>query len=311
MKKTSEKKATTTKKASEKKASPKKSATKKAARKSTAAKKTETAEQTAAPAASASADREKPAKKSARKSTAKKADAKKAEGPKAEAKKADSKKSPPRKADTKQAGKDAPTEAADAGSDKKSGRKGITIVEPNKKAPSKGKSVSKHIPPVRPMLLGPGSSLSKPLIPSGPSAPKITSVFDAPKSRRTKSPFSKSKLDAFRALLIAKRAELLGDVESMENEALRSGSGGLSNTPQHLAEQGSESYDQSLSLNLAAQDRRLIKEIDDALARIEDGTYGLCELTNQPISEERLEELPWARYTIEAARQLESRGLRP
>lgn len=309
VKKTSEKKATAAKKSPEKKTSAKKSTTKKAARKSTAAKKTnaaETAEQTAAPAASASAEREKPAKSSARKSTAKKA-----EGPKPEAKKADSKKPQTRKADPKQAGNDTPAETADAGSDKKSGRKGITIVEPTKKPPSKGKSVSKHIPPVRPMLLGPGSTLSKPLIPSGPSAPKITSVFDAPKSRRTKSPFSKSKLDAFRALLIAKRAELLGDVESMENEALRSGSGGLSNTPQHLAEQGSESYDQSLSLNLAAQDRRLIKEIDDALARIEDGTYGLCELTNQPISEERLEELPWARYTIEAARQLESRGLRP
>jgi DnaK suppressor protein len=197
----------------------------------------------------------------------------------------------------------------DAGDDKKAGRKGITVVENAKKAPSRGKPVSKYNPPERPMLLGPGSKFSKPLIPSGPSAPKISSVFDEPKSRRTKSPLSKAKLEKYRGLLLAKRAELFGDVESMENEALRSGgSGGLSNTPQHLAEQGSESYDQTLSLNLAAQDRRLIKEVDEALARIEDNTYGLCLLTNQPISEERLDELPWARYTIEAARQLESRG---
>lgn len=202
-----------------------------------------------------------------------------------------------------------PAEKADSGDDKKGGRKGITVVETAKKPASRPKPVSKYAPPTRPMLLGPGSKLNKPLIASGPSAPKQTSPLESPKSRRTKSPFTKAKLDKYRTLLIKKRAELLGDVVSMENEALRSGgSGGLSNTPQHLAEQGSESYDQSLSLNLAAKDRKLIKEIDDALLRIDDGTYGLCELTNLPIAEERLDELPWARYTVEAARQLEARG---
>jgi RNA polymerase-binding transcription factor DksA len=192
--------------------------------------------------------------------------------------------------------------------DKKGGRKGITVVAPAKKAPSKSKAVSKYNPPVRPMLLGPGSKFNKPLIPSGPSAPKPVATLEVPKSKRTKTPLSKAKLEKYRTLLITKRAELRGDVVSMENEALRSESGELSNTPQHLAEQGSETYDQSLSLNLAAQDRRVIREIDEALVRMDEGTYGLCELTNQPIPEERLDEIPWARYTIEAARQLESRG---
>lgn len=196
----------------------------------------------------------------------------------------------------------------DTSKDKKGPRKGITVVEGGKKPPSKSKAVSKYNPPIRPMLLGPGSKLSKPLIPSGPSAPKITSLADAPKSKRTKSPLTKAKLDKYRLLLLAKRAELFGDVVSMENEALRSESSDLSNTPQHIAEQGSENYDQTLSLNLAAQDRRLIKEIDEALKRIEEGTYGLCELTNLPIPEDRLDVLPWARYTIEAARELENRG---
>ena len=287
-KKADAKKTTPKKATAASKPAAKKSAAKKAARKSTASKKPKTAETKAETATTEPAEQgaTKPAKKPARKPAAKTAPADKTSDAKA-------------------------GDKAETGGDKKAGRKGITIVEPAKKAPSKSKAQSKYNPPVRPMLLGPGSTFNKPLIPSGPSAPKVTSVFDAPKSRRTKSPFSKSKLDKFRSLLIAKRAELLGDVVSMENEALRSGSGGLSNTPQHLAEQGSESYDQSLSLNLAAQDRRLIKEIDEALKRIEEGTYGLCELTNQPISEDRLEELPWARYTIEAARQLESRGPRP
>ena len=88
-------------------------------------------------------------------------------------------------------------------------------------------------------------------------------------------------------------------------------SGSLSHVPQHLAEQGSDTYGQSLSLDLAAADRRLIKEIDDALKRIADGSYGVCELTGKPIRAERLEELPWARYSIEAARELERRTTSP
>ncbi|RMH24035.1 MAG: TraR/DksA family transcriptional regulator [Planctomycetota bacterium] len=218
----------------------------------------------------------------------------------------------PKKAEDNATPKPAATTPASSGDDaskKKSGRKGITVVDQPKKPGPKASKPPKYVIPERPMLLGPGSKLGKPLIPSGPQAPKQTSIFDEPKSKRKKSPLTKTKLEKYRLLLLAKRAELFGDVESMENEALRSGTGGLSHTPQHIAEQGSDSYDQTLSLNLAAKDRRLIKEIDDALKRIEEGTYGLCELTSQPIPEDRLDELPWARYTIEAAREIERRGL--
>jgi len=127
--------------------------------------------------------------------------------------------------------------------------------------------------------------------------------------RLTKSPFNKRQLDRFRELLLAKRAEIFGDVENMENEALRRGeSGSLSHTPQHMADAGSDTYDQSLNLDLAAGQRRFIKEIDDALDRIEKRTFGICEHLGKPISEERLEHTPWARYSIEGARDLERRG---
>ena len=275
---------------------------KKAARKPTARKSTATKAAEAAKPEPRKSTASK--KKASKKSVSKKTDATAAEAPetgatetkpaakgKGASKKSASKAKQP-KPDAADAKKETKAESAD---DKKSGRKGITIVQPSKKPATRGKAVSKYNPPVRPMLLGPGSKFNKPLIPSGPSAPKPDAGLEAPKSRRTKSPLSKSKLEKFRQLLLAKRAELLGDVVSMENEALRSQSGGLSNNPQHIAEQGSENYDQTLSLNLAAQDRKRIKEIDDALRRIEEGTYGLCELTNMPIPEERLEEIPWAR----------------
>lgn len=166
-------------------------------------------------------------------------------------------------------------------------------------------------------LLDPKGPSRKPLIPSGPKASSQRPLgshggnasSEAPKVE-IKSPFNKRDLERFRQLLLRKRAELVGDVSTMESEALRGQSGSLSNTPSHMAEQGSEAYEQSLSLDLAAADRRLIKEIDDALARIRDGTFGVCQLTGKPIKAERLEELPWARYSIEAARELERQAMR-
>ncbi|MBL8990759.1 MAG: TraR/DksA C4-type zinc finger protein, partial [Phycisphaerae bacterium] len=107
---------------------------------------------------------------------------------------------------------------------------------------------------------------------------------------------------------LKKRSDLVGDVSRMEGEALRGNSGSLSHTPQHIAEQGSEAYEQSLALDLASVDRTLIREIDDALKRIDDGTFGICQLSGKPISKERLEELPWTRYSIEAAREHERRS---
>ncbi len=205
---------------------------------------------------------------------------------------------------------------AQAEADKKSGRKGITIVSPKparKPAPPKPSTL---IPESVGRLMDPKNPIRKPLIPSGPKAaptrPLGAHTPEVPEAPRpvAKTPFGKRELDRFREILLRKRAELVGDVTTMETEALRGQSGSLSNLPQHIAEQGSEAYDQSLSLDLAAADRKLIREIDEALNRIANGTYGVCELSGKPIKMERLEELPWARYSIEAARELERQSMR-
>lgn len=201
------------------------------------------------------------------------------------------------------AAKPAPT--VDAG---KSGRKGITIVD--NKPVKKGKKEGTVIPNFGGGLLRPGGPVRKPLIQSGPQAPAAKAWGAQPTTHEMpvgKSPFNKKELARFKEILLQKRSQLVGDVSNMEDEALRSASGSLSNLPQHMADQGSDAYDQALSLDIAAADRRLIKEIDDAIARIEKGTYGVCQLTGKPIRAERLEELPWARYSIEAARELERR----
>ncbi len=189
-----------------------------------------------------------------------------------------------------------------------SGRKGITIVSPKSQRRPTAKAPTKY-PSLGGSLLGPGSPVRKPLIPSGPTQAKVVSLGDGADLTGKKSPFNKKELAKFRMLLVLKRSELIGDVKNMEHEALRSNAGSLSNLPQHMADQGSDAYDQALALDLAAVDRRLIKEIDDAIMRIDNGTYGLCELTGKPIRLERLEEIPWARHSIEAAREMERRSV--
>lgn len=207
----------------------------------------------------------------------------------------------------------APAAPAAGASAKKPLRKGITIVTPKPTKKVKAKSTApSSISSLAGSLLGAGKS-RKPLIPSGPALKGSGMPLgyqggmqqaESPEIK-AKTPFDKKQLEVYKAILIRKRVELVGDVSNMEQEALRGNSGSLSNLPQHIAEQGSDTFDQSLALDLAATDRKLIKEIEDALKRIEDGTFGICELTGKPIKLERLEELPWARYSIDAARMLE------
>lgn len=117
-----------------------------------------------------------------------------------------------------------------------------------------------------------------------------------------------AELEHFRDMLLAKRRELVGDMSSMESEALqRGGNSNLSNLPMHMADMGTDNYEQEFTLGLMEKDRNLLREINNALAKIQDGTFGLCEGTQQAISKPRLEAQPWARYSIEHARKLEQR----
>jgi DnaK suppressor protein len=75
--------------------------------------------------------------------------------------------------------------------------------------------------------------------------------------------------------------------------------------PIHMADLGTDNYEQEFALGLMDSERKLLQEIDDALQRIEEGIYGICQGTGQPISKARLEAQPWARHCVEYARLLE------
>ena len=129
------------------------------------------------------------------------------------------------------------------------------------------------------------------------------------KPRKNQAGLNMRDLEHFRDLLLDKRRELVGDMSQMEREALRSsGSSNLSTLPLHMADMGTDNYEQEFTLGLVEKDRNLLREINAALAKIQNGTYGICEGTGKPISKARLEAQPWARYSIEHARQLE-RGM--
>jgi DnaK suppressor protein len=76
----------------------------------------------------------------------------------------------------------------------------------------------------------------------------------------------------------------------------------------HMADSGTDNFDRDFALSLLSSDQDAVYEIEEALKRIERGTYGVCELTGKAIPKARLEAIPWARFTVTAQAQLEREG---
>ena len=123
--------------------------------------------------------------------------------------------------------------------------------------------------------------------------------------KRHTTKLTAKKIDHFRQLLLEKMQEILGDVSSLEESVLSNG-GELSSMPMHLADMGTDSYEQEFNLNLMAEEKKTLVEIQHAFQRIEDGSFGICEGLSIPIESNRLEAIPWTRYSLEYARMLEN-----
>lgn len=76
----------------------------------------------------------------------------------------------------------------------------------------------------------------------------------------------------------------------------------------HMADAGTDNFDRDFALSLLSSDQDAMFEIEEAIKRIEKGTYGVCEITSKPIPKARLDAIPWARFTVEAQAQLEKEG---
>lgn len=77
----------------------------------------------------------------------------------------------------------------------------------------------------------------------------------------------------------------------------------------HMGDSGTDNYDRDFALSLLSSDQDAVYEIEEALKRIENGSYGVCELMEKNIPRSRLTAIPWTRYTVDAQAQLERDGV--
>jgi RNA polymerase-binding protein DksA len=124
-------------------------------------------------------------------------------------------------------------------------------------------------------------------------------------NQNIKSKLTPSEIQRYKAILLAKRAEILGNVTVMEHETLLRERNDLSSMPIHMADLGTDSYEQEFTLGLMDSERKVIAEIDFALNRIEEGTYGICEVGGELITKQRLEAIPWAKFCVGCAGLIE------
>jgi RNA polymerase-binding transcription factor DksA len=122
---------------------------------------------------------------------------------------------------------------------------------------------------------------------------------------------NKAELEAYRRQLVDMQKRLNGDVSHLTKEALggADGSGGSpSHMPIHMADLGSDNFEQENTLSLLANEQQRLEEIGDALDRVKQGKFGRCEECEVEIPKARLKELPYARYCVACARKLEQRS---
>ena len=119
-------------------------------------------------------------------------------------------------------------------------------------------------------------------------------------------------MDMFRELLLSKRKAVLESIQQIEKDTLkksqREASGDLSGYSYHMADMATDNFDTEFSLNLASVEQRVLYEIDEALKRIEEGTYGDCLSCGKKITPQRLKALPYAALCINCQETEEKKG---
>jgi DnaK suppressor protein len=117
----------------------------------------------------------------------------------------------------------------------------------------------------------------------------------------TSKGMTKKELNEFRDLLLKRNKLLRGDLDTLEGETLKKGgdgAGDLSTMPGHLAELASDNSERDLSYSRMESQSEELKEIEEALDRIKDGSFGVCEKCEKKIPKERLRAIPYARLCV-------------
>ena len=162
-----------------------------------------------------------------------------------------------------------------------------------------------------------GKSVPAPAKPAKPNHIKAASLADIlgfnPKKRAAMDPNDDKhvpeKFRRFYRLLISLRNHLTAGIELHSEETLKRSAkddaGDLSSYGQHMADAGTDTFDRDFALSMVASEQEALSEIDAAIKRINNGTYGTCEHTGKPIPKDRLLAVPFTRFTAEAQKEIE------
>ena len=121
---------------------------------------------------------------------------------------------------------------------------------------------------------------------------------------------NKAQIKQFRQLLLTERAKLVSEIRSIAQDASKSpreASGDLSAYTLHMADMAADTYERELSMNIVSSEQELLYQIDDALKRLDDGTYGVCTQCNKPITMSRLKAVPYASMCVACQRAKEQK----
>jgi RNA polymerase-binding protein DksA len=121
---------------------------------------------------------------------------------------------------------------------------------------------------------------------------------------------NKQRLKQFKEALMRERAKFAGEIRAIAKDVSknpRDASGDLSAYTVHLADMSSDTYERELSANIASSEQEVLYQIDEALKRLEDGTYGTCQECSKPISLSRLKAVPYTSQCIACQRAQEQK----
>lgn len=122
-------------------------------------------------------------------------------------------------------------------------------------------------------------------------------------------PLPAKELKDYKDMLLKLRDRIVDEISFLANDNLnrsaRDSSGDLSSYSYHMADQGTDNFDREFAANLLTSEQDVLYEIDEALRRIDLGTYGICEISGKPIEKERLKALPFARHSVLVQSELE------
>ena len=190
----------------------------------------------------------------------------------------------------------------------------VKKVEKTVKSAKPAKAIEKSRPASKILKLVKNAKTVKAAPANGVKVPAARPTRPGGVQNAVRPPASTVKLTPFlekqKERLIHLRDSMMDSMMGVAKDTLRSRAEGseASAFGMHQADAGSDAYDRDFALSLLSQEQDALYEIEQALGRIELGTYGVCEMTAKPIAHARLEAIPFARYTVECQSQLEKQN---